>query len=162
MTLGRISGLYGVKGWLKVFSHTAPRENILAYSPWFLYRDGQWEAYEIEAGRRHGKGVVARLAGVEDRDAAVTLTGADIAIAREQLGDLEAGEYYWTDLEGLEVVATDGTVLGIIDHLFETGANDVMVVKGDRERLVPFIRPGVVREVNFTTRRVVVDWDPDF
>ena len=138
MTLGRISGLYGVKGWLKVFSHTAPRENILAYSPWFLYRDGQWEAYEIEAGRRHGKGVVARL------------------------GDLEAGEYYWTDLEGLEVVATDGTVLGIIDHLFETGANDVMVVKGDRERLVPFIRPGVVREVNFTTRRVVVDWDPDF
>lgn len=162
VTLGRISGLYGVNGWVRVFSHTAPRENIGAYSPWLVRSDGHWNSYEVEAVRRHGKGVVARLAGVEDRDAAAALLGADIAVTRDQLGEPDAGEYYWTDLEGLEVVTTEGTLLGVIDHLFETGANDVMVVKGDRERLVPFVAPDVVREVDLESGRVVVAWDPEF
>lgn len=154
--------MYGVKGWVRVFSYTAPRESILEYSPWLLRRDGRWESYEVEEARRHGKGVVARLAGIDDRDAAVALMGADIAVFREQLGELEAGEYYWTDLEGLEVVTTGGTTLGVIDHLVETGANDVMVVKGERERLLPFVKPDVVREVDLVSGRVVVDWDPEF
>lgn len=160
--LGRIAGVYGVKGWVRVHSHTAPRENILSYSPWLLRRNGGWEARAVEEGRRHGKGVVARLAGIDDRDVAVTFVGADIAVPRQRLGRLEAGGYYWTDLEGLEVVTVGGVGLGIVDHLFETGANDVMVVKGDRERLVPFVEPEVIRAVDFSSGRIVVDWDPDF
>jgi 16S rRNA processing protein RimM len=160
--LGRVAGVYGVKGWVRVHSDTAPRENILSYAPWLLRRNGDWEAWDVEEGHRHGKGVVARLAGVGDRDVAATFVGADIAVPRERLGGPGAGEYYWTDLEGLEVVTTRGVVLGIVDHLFETGANDVMVVTGDRERLVPFVEPQVVRAVDFAAGRLVVDWDPDF
>jgi len=160
--LGRISGVYGVKGWVRIFSETRPRERILDYSPWQIGRAGTWETREVKGGRRHGKGVVARLVGIEDRDAAAELIGADIAVTRSQLGDAAPGEYYWTDLEGLEVVTTDGQVLGFVEHLFETGANDVMVVKGERERLIPFVEPQIVRRVDFEGRRLVVDWDPDF
>lgn len=160
--LGRIAGVYGVNGWVRIYSHTAPRENILSYSPWLLRRGGGWEARAVEEGYRHGKGVVARLGGIDDRDVAATFVGADIAVPRERLGRPEAGEYYWTDLEGLEVVTVGGVVLGIVDHLFETGANDVMVVKGERERLLPFVEPEVIRAVEWATGRIVVDWDPDF
>ena len=163
VTLGHVSGVYGVRGWVKIYSDTDPRENILSYSPWYLDRGKGWEICEIEQGRRQGKNVVAKFAGCDDRDAAADLLKAVIAVRRDQLqNSLEAGEYYWTDLEGLEVVTTDGTVLGRIDHLFETGANDVLVVKGDRDRLIPYIWDQVVLEVNLEGRRMVVDWDPDF
>lgn len=160
--LGRVSGVYGVRGWVRVFSHTDPRENILNYRPWFLRRAGNWESLDIAEGRRHGKGVVVRVEGVDDREAARALLGLDIAVDRDQLGTTEPGEYFWTDLEGLEVVTTEGRRLGVVDHLFETGANDVMVVKGDRSRLVPFSEPEPVREVDLEGRRILVDWDPDY
>lgn len=162
VVLGRVSGIYGVRGWVRVFSDTDPRESILSYRPWFLRRAGNWESMDIAEGRRHGKGVVARLEGVDDREAARALLGREIAVHRDQLGVTGPGEYFWADLEGLEVVTTGGRTLGVVDHLFETGANDVMVVKGDRERLVPFSEPEPVREVNFEDRRILVDWDPDF
>jgi 16S rRNA processing protein RimM len=162
VVLGRISGVYGVRGWVRVFSHTDPRENILSYRPWFLRRDGSWESLEVAEGRRHGKGVVARLEGIDDREAARALLGLEIAVDRDRLGMAGPGEYFWTDLEGLEVVTTEGRTLGVVDHLFETGANDVMVVKGDRERLVPFSEPEPVREVDLEDRRILVDWDPDY
>lgn len=163
VTLGRVSGLYGVRGWVKVHSDTTPRDNIVAYSPWYLDRGNGWEAVVLDGGRGHGKTVVAKLAGCEDRDAAAAWIGASIAVRRDQLDDrLAEGEYYWTDLEGLEVVTTDGVVLGRLDHLFETGANDVMVVKGDRERLVPYLWQQVVKEVDLEDRRMVVAWDPEF
>jgi len=163
VTLGYVSGLYGVRGWVKIFSDTDPREGILSYTPWYLDRGKGWETWQIEQGRRQGKNVVAKLVGCDDREAAAELMKATIAVRRDQLhADLEAGEYYWTDLEGLEVVTTEGTALGRVDHLIETGANDVLVVKGDRERLIPFIPDQVVREVDLEDRRIVVDWDPDF
>ena len=160
--LGRISGLFGVRGWVKIFSETDPRENILGYSPWYLRRRGEWEVREVRTGRRQGKAVIALLQGVDGRDTAAELLGAEIAIPRALLEQPGPGEYYWTDLEGLEVVTVDGRELGIVDRLFETGANDVMVIRGERERLVPFVEPDVVREVDLAHRRLVVDWDPDF
>lgn len=105
---------------------------------------------------------MARLIDIDNRDDAAALMGADIAVPREQLGSTEPGEYFWSDLEGLEVVTTAGESLGVIEHLFETGANDVMVVKGQRTRLIPFVEPECVVEVDLSARRVVVDWDPDF
>lgn len=160
--LGRINGLFGVRGWLKVFSHTEPRENIIDYRPWYLHRDGNWKPYEVRQGRRHGKGVVVQLAGIEDRDQAATLIGSDIAVDRAQLPALPAGEYYWTDLEGLKVLTLEGVALGQVSHLFATGANDVMVVRGERERMLPFVQPDVIRQVDLERGVIEVDWDPEF
>lgn len=163
VTLGRISGPHGVRGWLRVYSETEPPENILTYSPWYLGRAGVWRSYELAQGRPHGKGVVAKLQGCDDRDTAAALTELEIAVKRSQLADdLAPGEYYWTDLEGLEVVTAEGVTLGRIHHLLATGANDVLVVHGDRERLIPYLPEQVVLEVDLAAGRMRVDWDPDF
>jgi 16S rRNA processing protein RimM len=159
--LGQVSGLFGVRGWIKVYSHTAPKENILNHPSWYLYRDGQWREYKLEQGKAHGKGIVAALEGVVDRDQAAALNGAEIAIPRDRLPAIPADEYYWCDLEGKRVVTLEGIELGRVDHLFETGANDVMVVKGDRRHLLPFIAQ-VIKEVDLDGDLITVDWDPDF
>jgi 16S rRNA processing protein RimM len=160
--LGRISGLFGVKGWVKIYSHTSPREGILRYKTWYLKRDGDWDAARLEQGHTQGKGVVAKLEGLDERDQAALLIGADIAVRREQLPKLKPDEYYWSDLEGLRVVNLEGVDLGVVSHLFETGANDVLVVKGERERLIPYTRDLAVKEVDLQAGRILVDWDPDF
>lgn len=160
--VGRISGLYGVQGWVRVYSHTDPRDNILRYSPWLVRVGGEWRALAVLGGRRHGKGIVARLADCQDRDQARRLLGAEVAIGRAQLPELESGEYYWTDLLGLRVVNKDGIELGRVDHLLETGGNDVLVLAGERERLIPFLPEDVVLGVDLETGVIRVDWDPDF
>ena len=160
--LGRVLGPWGIKGWLKVYSYTDPRENIVSFPVWSLERHGRSRSVEVEQGRRHGSQVVVKLRSIDDRDAAELLTGADIAVERGELAPCEAGEYYWTDLEGLRVVTGAGVDLGTIDHLFATGSNDVMVVTGERERLIPFLAGTVVQTVDLEQGVVVVDWDPDF
>ena len=164
--LGRVTGLYGVKGWVKVFSDTDPREAITDYSEWLLKREHGWRRIAVESGRKQGKNVVVKLAGIDDRDMAATLSGCEIAITRDQLAATKPGEYYWIDLEGLKVVTTDGVELGIVDHLFGTGANDVLVVREDnseaRERLIPYVSGQVVTEVDLQEKRMIVDWDPEF
>jgi 16S rRNA processing protein RimM len=160
--LGRISGLFGVKGWVKIYSHPSQREGILRYKTLYLKQDGSWQAFELAAGQAQGKGVVAKLAGYDDRDQAASLIGVDIAIKRDQLPPLQAGEYYWTDLEGLRVENLEGVDLGVVSHLFETGANDVLVVKGERERLIPYTQGMAVKEVDLQAGRILVDWDPEF
>ena len=160
--LGRIAGLYGVRGWVKVFSETEPRAGIVGYSPWLVRVGGAWQAMDVAEGKAHGKGVIVRLAAVNDRDQAARLLGAEIAVGRDQLPPPADGEYYWADLEGLRVVTVEGVELGVVDHLFETGANDVLVVRGERERLIPLVMPDVVVEVDLEQGRMRVDWDPDF
>jgi 16S rRNA processing protein RimM len=149
-----------VRGWVKVFSDTRPRENILNYSPWLVMRQGEWKEMALVEGRTHGPGVIARLEGYSDRDQAQTLVGAEIAVRRQQLPPTRAGEHYWADLEGLRVVNLQGIELGTVSHLFETGANDVLVVMGERERLLPYTRH-VIREVDLKARVLRVDWDPE-
>ena len=163
VVLGRIAGLYGVRGWVKVFSETRPRENILDYSPWLIRQAGEeWKTLSVTAGRMQGKGIVAHLQGYDDREAARLLTGADIAVYRNQLAELGQDEYYWTDLQGLKVNTKDGRELGIVDHLFATGANDVLVVCGERERLIPFIQGQTIIKIDLQAGTMLVDWDPDF
>ena len=159
--VGRISGIHGVRGWVKVFSFTQPRENIINYSPWLLRIGGQWHPRKVISGRVHGKGVLAHLEGVDDRDLARTLIGVDIAILRSDMPELPAGEYYWSDLEGLSVTNQQGEPLGIVDYLFETGANDVIVVKGDRERLIPFVQGEYIKEIDLETGTMIVDWSKE-
>ncbi|TAL74628.1 MAG: ribosome maturation factor RimM [Rhodanobacter sp.] len=162
--LGRIVGLHGVQGWVKLESWTEPRTQIFGYRPWLLGKAPD-AVTEIDGASGHpqGKGLVAHLPGVDDRDAAALLVGSDIFIAREQLPVAGKDEFYWVDLEGLEVVTTQGVALGRVSHLFATGANDVVVVRdGTRERLIPFIQGSVVRSVDLDAGRMVVDWDPEF
>jgi 16S rRNA processing protein RimM len=158
--LGYIAGLHGVNGWVKIFSFTQPREAILDYQPWLLGEDRK--PVTVSRGSRHGKTVIAELPGVDDRDQARALIEQPIAVDRQQLPGLPEDEYYWADLEGLEVSARDGTVLGRISRMMETGANDVMVVTGEREILIPFVVGTTVRSVDIDAGRIEVDWDPEF
>lgn len=163
IVVGRINGLHGVRGWVKVFSHTQPRENILSYRTWYLLRQGQWVATKLIDGRPQGKGIVARLEGYDDRDQAAALMETEIAIRREQLPEATPGEYYWADLQGLKVINAEGIELGVVDHLLETGANDVLVVHdGETERLIPYVPGQFVLNVALDEGEIRVDWDPDF
>ena len=162
LVVGKIVGLYGVHGWVKVFSHTEPKENIFKYAPWLVQIGGEWRPTKVLSGRTQGKGLVVSVEGYADRELARQLIGAEIAVLRSQLPKAAKGEYYWTDLIGLEVVTQDGQVLGKIDHLFDTGANDVMVVQGERERLIPFVTGQYVHDIDLDAGTIRVDWDPEF
>ena len=159
--LGRVVGLFGVRGWVKVHSYTEPREALLEYRGWLLGRDGDWQPVEVAEGRQHGKGIVVRLQGIEDRDAAAELLGSDIGIDRDALPEAEDGRYYWADLEGLTVVHRDGTELGKVAYLMATGANDVLVVDGPVERLIPFVPETVILDVDLAAGVIRVDWEWD-
>ena len=158
--LGHVAGVHGVRGWVKIHSLTEPREAIFEYQPWLL--GDAHEAVRISEGIKHGNRLIAHIEGVDDREAAEELVNRSIAVRREQLPRADAGEYYWTDLVGLEVRLQDGRVLGTVDRLVATGANDVLVVAGDRERLVPFVTGQYVKSVDLEHGVIVVDWDPDF
>lgn len=160
VALGYISAVHGIKGWVKVHSWTSPMEAIFEYQPWLLGEDRK--PVEIVDGRKQGKGLAALLPGFDDREQAMTLVGQQIFVGRDQLPPAEEGNYYWSDLEGLEVHTMDGKVLGRVDRMMETGANDVMVIRGDRERLVPFIQGQYVKRVDLDAGLIEVDWDPDF
>jgi 16S rRNA processing protein RimM len=159
--IGRITGLFGVRGWVRVFSFTDPREAVLGYGPWWVQHDGAWRPMPLAEGRRHGKGVIARLESVSDRDQAAALQGSDIAVAPEARPQPEDGRYYWRDLEGLEVRHRDGTSLGRVAYVMETGANAVLVVEGERERLIPFLQGSVILDVDLASATIHVDWEWD-
>ena len=161
LTLGKIVGAFGIKGWVKVFSETRPREQIFSYSPWTVEVRGQRRQIEVIDGHAQGKGLVARLQGIDDRDAAEALIGASIGYPAEAMPEAGPGEYYWSQLVGLEVRNRQGEDFGTVSRLFETGANDVMVVKGERERLIPFTGDAVA-EVDLEQGCIIVDWDADF
>jgi len=117
---------------------------------------------EPEAGKRQAGTIVAKLAGIDDRDAALALRGRAIWIDRSQLPEPGPGEYYWADLLGIRVETAEGRPLGVVAAMMETGANDVMVVAGEKERLIPFVPGKYVLTVDLEQQRLVVDWDPDF
>ena len=162
IVVGKIAGVFGVQGWCKIFSHTSPRKNILQYSPWYLKRHGEWQPIKVLKGRLQGKTIVAQLENVMDRNAAEALRETVIAIKPEQLPKLAHDEYYWSDLIGLDVATVNGVSLGKVTEMMETGANDVLIVKGDKERLIPFLQKDVVTDVDIKAGTLTVDWDPEF
>jgi 16S rRNA processing protein RimM len=161
--LGKVVGVFGVKGWVKLQSHTEPRDALFDYLPWTQRQRGSEREIENVEGRAQGRGLVASFPGVDTRDAAEALVGAEIWVARDALPKPKRGEYYWVDLEGLAVETVDGISFGRVSHLFATGANDVLVaIDGERERLIPFLPDDVIKRVDLDARLIVVDWDPDF
>ena len=164
---GKITGAYGIKGWVKIHSYTEPQENFLQFGEWRLKRGGVLEPIEFDAGKRHGKGLVAHIAGVDDRSQAESYRGLEIAVPATELPTLDEGDYYWHQLQGLRVwCATGGdrTLLGEVDYLIDTGANDVLVVRAcsgsidDRERLIPYLPGDVVTRVDLEQGMIEVDW----
>jgi len=158
--LGHVSGVHGLQGWVKIHSLTEPREAIFDYQPWLLGESRK--KVRVIQGKKHGSRLIALLEDVDDRDAAESLVNRPIAVYREQFPESEEDEFYWADLEGMAVQLADGTPLGTIDRMMATGANDVMVVRGDRERLIPFVPEQYVQRVDMENGVVVVDWDPEF
>ncbi|MFA5984418.1 MAG: ribosome maturation factor RimM [Methylococcaceae bacterium] len=162
INVGKVSGAFGIKGWVKVFSFTDPLDNILSYSPWLLKKNDQTIAVELIDGGFQGKAIIASLKGIDNRDLAEALLGYEIMIRPEQLPKTEEGEYYWSDLIGLHVETTLGVDLGVVDSLLATGANDVLIVQGDKERAVPFLQGQTVLQVDLVMGKIIVDWDPEF
>ncbi len=161
--LGKVHGAFGVRGEVKLESFTEPRSAIFRYQPWVL-RDARGVDRECEGakGRETPKGVVATLPGIDDRDAAEAARGLEVWVARDALPPPRPGEYYWVDLEGLRVRNVDGADFGVVSHLFSTGANDVLVAQGERERMIPFVTPDYIVSVDFDAGIVTVDWDAEF
>lgn len=172
LVVGRLAGSYGVQGWVKVHSFTEPMENLLGYSRVYIQRAGNWQPLAVEAGRVHGKGLIFKLDGVESPEQARALSGCELAVEIDALPELETGEFYWHQLIGLRVmIEREGAAplwIGVVDHLLETGANDVLVVApcegslDQRERLLPYLPDDVILRVDLENGLVAVDWDPAF
>lgn len=163
IVVGRLGRPHGIAGWCHVHSWTRPADNLGHFPAWRVGRDGRWEAEPLVPCRfePHGKGFIACFDGVSGREAVQRLVGMDVAVPRSALPPPEPDEFYWIDLIGLEVYAGE-RCLGRVERLFETGSNDVMVVQGDRERLIPFVLDRFVRRVDLVSGTIDVDWDPEF
>jgi 16S rRNA processing protein RimM len=167
VTLGRVSGVFGVKGWLKVHSYTRPPENILNYRRWWMNRGDGFEA-KVLASQIQNRSLVVQLSdaageAIEDRDVAAGLIGIDIEVEREALPKLREGEFYWVDLIGLRVESLEGAALGVVTDVTSNGAQDVLVTgEGESERMIPVVRPQIVREIDLAAGRIVCDWQPDW
>ena len=158
--MGRVRAPHGLKGWIKIQPFTQTIEGLLDYPDWWLGAEGQWQQHRIAESAVHGSMVVARLDGFTDRDAAAGLRGRDVAVPRAAMPENPEGEYYWNDLLGMEVSDRNAFELGVVARILETGANTVLVVvQGDKELLVPFIRD-VILNVDLKARQLVVDWEP--
>ncbi|WP_430459879.1 ribosome maturation factor RimM [Thalassolituus sp. LLYu03] len=166
--LGKVTTAFGIKGWVKVYSYTDPMTNILDFSSWLLRVNGQWREYKVVNSQLQTKGLAVALEGVNDRDAALALSQVEIAVPTSELPELEEDEYYWFQLEGLNVVNTAGQLLGQVKELFDSGGgNQVLVVDScegsvDRQqRLIPYA-DSIVLEVDLEGGEIQVDWEADF
>lgn len=173
VVIGKITAVYGVKGWVKIHSLTEPMENFVSYQGYYLERADQWEAVEFDQIKRHSKGLVGLVEGVTNRDQAKRYCQCNIAVPASEMAKLDDGQFYWYQLEGLQVWTAEpegnkGSLLGTLDHMMETGANDVLVVKASkesidkRERLIPYLPDQVIKNIDIDAGFITVDWDPEF
>ncbi|MCA0402625.1 MAG: ribosome maturation factor RimM [Proteobacteria bacterium] len=162
IVIGRFGRAHGVKGLVTVHSFTHPRDNILGYTDWHAYISKQWQPINITSLEANTKSILARVEGYALREQVASLTNIEIAIKRSQLPELEPGEYYWHDLVGMQVVNLQGMILGNIIEMLGTGANDVMIIEGEKRRLVPYLPGTYVINIDKDRRLITVDWDMDF
>ena len=158
--LGKITGVHGIKGWLKIQSFSSPPENILNYPSWIINNQGEEDFYSIEQGRKQNNKIVVKLENIDDRNTAESLINSKIQILRSDLPKLSNENYYWSDLVGLSVLSSEEKVIGKIESLIETGANDVMVIitLKDERILIPFVMHEIIKEVNVELNYIKIDW----
>lgn len=160
--VGRFGRPHGIKGFITVHSFTEPRDNILRYTDWHAYINRQWQPLKLLRVEINDKSILALVEGYKEREQAAALTNVEIAVDRAQLPSLEEGEYYWHDLIGMQVVNQQGLLLGTVVEIMPTGANDVLVVEGNKRYLVPYLLDKFISDINTNQRTITVDWDADF
>jgi len=163
VVMGKVVGAQGIQGWVKVQTFTEYLDSLLDYNTWYVGNEQEWRPLEVlEANVHGGRVLIAKLQGIPDRTAAEKYKGLLIAVPRAELPEKEEGEYYWSDLIGLTVENLEGVNFGTVDSLLETGANDVLVVKGESgEKLIPFI-DSVIKQVSLKDKTIRVDWQADY
>jgi len=162
VVVARVGRSHGVKGWLRLQCFTDDPLSVLSYKPWFLKRADGWQEIKIEDARLADETLLVKFIGFDDCDAARTLTGGEIAVTRCQLPPCAEGEYYWADLENLSVVNEQGVELGIVESIFNAGADDLLQVRGKKVFLIPFRMDDVVKNVDLTARTITVAWNEDW
>ena len=163
IVIGKLVGVDGIKGWFKILSFTRPRENIFTYSPWLIKQNGDWQGMQLSEGKPHGKGLIASIEEITDRNEAMAFVGSEIAIKRNQLAETKEGEYYWHDLLNLQVINGQNEILGVVTELLETGANDVLVVEVDKQRhLIPYVKDVYIKDIDLEQGIMQVDWQSDY
>lgn len=160
--IGRFGRPHGIKGLVTVISFTEPRDNILSYTDWHANINHQWVPLKLPHLEMNNKSIITQVEGYQSREDVARLTNIDIAVKRHQLPPLQQGEYYWHQLIGMDVLTQEGVALGAVTEIMPTGANDVMVVVGEKRHLIPYLPGAVVVEINDTQRVITVDWDVDF
>ncbi len=162
VVMGKVLDPYGVKGWVKIFSFAENLDSFLTYKKMFLSKDQKnWLEIEAKEIKLHGKAIIVKFAEIADRSEVENFKGYLIGVLKESLPKLNKDQYYWNDLIGFEVLNLKNTSFGIVDTFIETGANDVIVLKGDKERLIPYT-PETVLKVDVGGKKIIVDWDEDF
>lgn len=161
IVVGKFGRTHGIKGWLRVTSYTNPIDAIINYKNWYIQQNGQWELIKIDHTMLQGNVVLFHIANVNTPEEAQRYVNQELAILQEQLPPLKNNEYYWADLEGMQVIDKNNYVFGIVDHLFNTGSNDVLVVVGEKRHLIPYLK-NVVLQVDLAKKIILVDWDKDF
>ena len=168
VVLGQIGKVHGIKGWLNLNSFTVPPENILDYSHLTVEIEDNLEILEIDQFRQKADGLIVHFSGYDTPEVARKLIGLKVVLSSNYLPELDDGDYYWHEIEGMEVLNQNGVNFGKIAHLMETGANDVLVVKpgkcsvDDRERLIPYLKGSVITNIDSMNRKITVDWEIDF
>ncbi len=159
--MGRIAAPFGIKGWVKVQSFADNPATLMEFESWRIGRGEQHTHYRVETVQEHSNTLVAKLAGIDDRDAAYALRGQEISVVKSSLPPPAENEFFWADLIGLMAYNRDGVALGKVDSLMETGAHDLLVIKGQREHLIPFLAQ-FVGIVDIAAGRIEVDWGEDY
>ena len=160
--VGRFGRPHGIKGFATVISFTEPRDNIVHYANWYGYIDYEWQLIKRLATEITHKSILTQIEGYQDRETVARLTNVDIAIPRTQLPALPKDEYYWHELVGMSVVTEQKVDLGSVVEVMSTGSNDVLVVVGDKRRLIPYLLGSSVIDIDPNKRIITVDWDLDF
>lgn len=158
--IGKFASTFGIHGWIKVKAYTEFGANILDYHPWYVQREqNTWTPIEVESSRIQGDAVMVKIANIDSPEQARLLTNSTIAIIRSQLPELEENEYYWSDLIGLTVIDQHGKTLGKVAFIMETGSNDVLVVKGEKEHAIPYLMGKVITSIDLDKQEIHVDWE---
>ncbi|BCA94082.1 ribosome maturation factor RimM [Legionella antarctica] len=162
IVIGRFGRPHGIKGFVTVHSFTEPRDNILRYTDWHAFLSSSWQPVKILSIEVHNKAIVAQIEGYPDRELVARLTNTEIAVQKDQLAELETGEYYWHQLIGMNVVNQKGDSFGAVVEVMPTGANDVLVVQGEKRHLIPYLPGQFIIDINDSQQIITVDWDLDF
>ncbi|KTC87175.1 ribosome maturation factor RimM [Legionella cincinnatiensis] len=160
--IARFGRPHGVKGLVTVHSFTEPRDNVLKYTNWHAFIDNKWQLIKLIRAEVQNKSIIAQIEGYHERELVAHLTNIEIAVHQDQLEQLKPGEYYWHQLIGMSVINQQGESFGTVTEIIPTGANDVLVVEGNKRHLIPYLPGQFILDIDPNQKLITVNWDVDF